>query len=92
MKKLISFFFHFGNISTNSESPGIKFSKTGLNYSYILAIRIQKSIKHPILLMIFLLRKQFFEKIITEGGSEIDCFEPVLEFFTQGLAPGIPKT
>ena len=35
MKKLFNFYY-FGNISTDSECPAIKFSKTGLIYPYIL--------------------------------------------------------
>ena len=48
--------------------------------------------------MIFLLRKQFFEKIITEGGLELIVLNPFLDslcnsaFKNIGLAPGIPKT
>jgi hypothetical protein len=48
--------------------------------------------------MIFLLRKQFFEKIITEGGLEFIVLNPFLDFLcisafkNIGLAPGIPKT
>ena len=47
VKKLNSF-QHFGNISTDSESPAIKFFRTGL----------QKLTKIPILLTIFLRLKQ----------------------------------
>jgi hypothetical protein len=48
--------------------------------------------------MIFLLQKQFFEKIITEGGRELIVLNPFLDslcnsaFKKTGLAPGIPKT
>ena len=48
--------------------------------------------------MIFLLRKQFFEKIITEGGRELIVLNPFLDCLCNstlkntGLAPGIPKT
>ena len=48
--------------------------------------------------MIFLLRKQFFEKIITEGGLELIVLNPFLDslcnsaFKNIGLGPGIPKT
>ena len=46
--------------------------------------------------MNFLLRKQFFEKIITEGGLELIVLDPFLDslcntaFKNIGLAPGIP--
>ena len=36
VKKLISF-QHFGNISTDSESPAINFFRTGLIYAYLMA-------------------------------------------------------
>ena len=48
--------------------------------------------------MIFLLQKQFFEKIITEGGRELIVLNPFLDslcnsaFKNIGLAPGIQKT
>ena len=48
--------------------------------------------------MIFLLQKQFFEKITTEGGRELIVLNPFLDslcnsaFKNTGLAPGIPKT
>ena len=48
--------------------------------------------------MIFLLQKQFFEKIITEGGRELIVLNPFLDFLCNsafkntGLVPGIPKT
>ena len=48
--------------------------------------------------MIFLLQKQFFEKIITEGGLKLIVLNPFLDslcnsaFKNIGLAPGIPKT
>ena len=48
--------------------------------------------------MNFLLRKQFFEKIITEGGLELIVLNPFLDslgnsaFKNIGLAPGIQKT
>ena len=48
--------------------------------------------------MIFLLRNQFFEKIITEGGLKLIVLNPFLDslcnsaFKNIGLAPGIPKT
>jgi hypothetical protein len=48
--------------------------------------------------MIFLLRKQFFEKIITEGGRELIVLNPFLDSLCNsalkntGLAPGVPKT
>ena len=76
----------------------LDFLKTGLNYSYILAIRIQKSTKRSIFLMIFLLRKQFFEKIITRGGRELIVLNPFLDSLCKKkkknicLTPGIPKT
>ena len=46
----------------------------------------------------FLLRKQFFEKIITEGGLKLIVLNPFLDslcnsaFKNIGLAPGIPNT
>ena len=48
--------------------------------------------------MIFLLQKQFFEKITTEGGLKLIVLNPFLDslcnyaFKNIGLAPGIPKT
>ena len=48
--------------------------------------------------MIFLLREQFFEKIITDGGLELIVLNPFLDFLCNsavkniGLAPGIPKS
>ena len=36
VKKLISF-QHFGNITTDSESPAINFFRTGLIYAYLMA-------------------------------------------------------
>ena len=48
--------------------------------------------------MIFLLQKQFFEKIITEGGRELIVLNPFLDslcnsaFKNIGLAPGVQKT
>ena len=58
-------FQHFVNISTDSKSSAIIFFKTGLIYAYIFDIKIQKSTKYPIFLMIFCAENQFFEKIIT---------------------------
>ena len=53
MEKFLSF-YHFGNISTNSERPAIDFFSTGLISPYIVInIKIQKSTKRPIFLMIF---------------------------------------
>ena len=49
-------------------------------------------------LMIFMLQKQFFEKIINEGGRELIVLNPVLDFLCNSafknidLTPGIPKT
>ena len=63
-----------------------------------IAIKIKKSTKHPIFLMIFLPRKQFFEKTITEGGLKLIVLNQFLDFLCNsdfkniGLAPGIPKT
>ena len=51
-----------------------------------------------IFLMISLLQKQFFEKIITEGGLKLIVLNPFLDFLCNsafkniGMAPGIPKT
>ena len=62
--------------------------------SIYIAIKIQKSTKRPIFLMIFLLRKQFFEKIITEGGLKLIVLNPFLDslcnfgFKNIGLTPG----
>ena len=48
--------------------------------------------------MIFLLREQFFEKIITDGGLELIVLNPFLDSLCNsavkniGLAPGIPKS
>ena len=48
--------------------------------------------------MIFLLRKQFFEKIITEGGLKLIVLNSFLDslcnsaFKNVGLLPGIPNT
>ena len=45
--------------------------------------------------MIFLLQKQFFEKIITEGDRELIALNPFLDFLCNsafkntGLVPGI---
>ena len=61
-------------------------------------MKIKKSTKHPIFLMIFLLQNTFFEKIITEGGQELIVLNPFLDslcnsaFKNIGLAPGIQKT
>ena len=63
-----------------------------------IAIKIQKSTKPAPFLMIFLLQKQFFEKIITEEGRELIVLNPFLDSLCNsalkntGLAPGIPKT
>ena len=78
MKKFISF-YNFGNMSTDSESPDIIFFLNCSKLFIYIAIKIQKSTKHPIFLMILLLQKQFFEKNLTGGGSITDCFEPIFE-------------
>ena len=97
MKKLISF-QHFGNISTDSESPDTNFLKKWSKLFIYIAIKNQKLTKHTIFLMIFLLKKQFFEKIITEGGLKLIVLNPFLDSLCNsalkniGLAPGIPKT
>ena len=67
MEKLLSF-LHFGNISTDSECPPIIFFFNWSSLSVYIAIKIQKSTKHPIFLMVLLLQKQFFEKNITGEG------------------------
>ena len=63
--KKLKRFQHFVNISTDSKSSVNNFF---LNWSYLciyIDIKIQKSTKHPIFLMIFCAENVFFEKIIT---------------------------
>ena len=62
MKKLIGF-QHFGNISTDSKSPAIKFFKTGLILITYIDIKIQKSTKHPTLLTILEAEKSFLKQL-----------------------------
>ena len=67
------------------------------NLSIYAPIKIQKSTKHPIGLMIFLLRKQYFEKIITRGERELIVLNPFLDSLCNSafknicLTPGIPN-
>ena len=59
MKKLLS----FGNISTHSERPEVIFFNWS-NLSIYIAIKIQKSTKRPIFLMIFGVENRFLKKTL----------------------------
>ena len=61
--------------------PSFENSTTGNAIIYI-DIKIQKSTKCPIFLMIFGSKKSNLKKLLT-GGPEIDLFEPIFGFLMQ---------